>query len=184
MAENHGALSASGGSAEQPLVVGVAADDTMQHDDVCRLDGLRGAGEVHPQGPRHASAQPRLVEEPRSFGLVRGRELDVGGVRRAPLERLELDVADPTTDLEQRRAVETQRVGELEHELRARREPLAPVSLREAAREPGVELAIESVRCVRRTALVHGFSIAAHRCSGNGPTGRCAAPDPRARRCA
>ena len=63
MAEDQHPARAIGGSAEQALVVGVAADDAVQDDDVGGLDALRVDCDVV-QAPFGTILEPGLGEQP------------------------------------------------------------------------------------------------------------------------
>ena len=65
-----------------------------------------------------------------------------------------------TADLEQRGTRQADRVREVEHERRARRETVPSIPVREPPGEPGIELSVVAFRHVRCTALVHALSIA------------------------
>ena len=54
---------------EQALVVRIAADDSMQDDDVCRLDAVGVDGDVV-EPAFGAPGEPRLVREPRGLVVV------------------------------------------------------------------------------------------------------------------
>ena len=101
--------------AEQALVVRVAADDPVHHDDVGWLDAVRIRGDVVLAALDARLVDTGLAQQPASLALVGGRELEAHRVRRTTLEQLELDLADPAADLEHRSAVETRALQERHH---------------------------------------------------------------------
>jgi hypothetical protein len=88
-----------GCGADERVWIGIAADNAIHHDDVCRRDGARFTHEVA-KPSLDAVGHPVLAEQLRCDRLVSGRKLDVGDVCRPGLQQLELDLADTTADLE------------------------------------------------------------------------------------
>ena len=102
MAEDECLVRGVGRRAEQPLVVGVAADDAVQNDDVGGLDGCRiAAMSCSRRSTRSSSPASRASRA--ASAVVGRRELEVHRARGAALEQLELDLADAAADLEHRR---------------------------------------------------------------------------------
>ena len=89
------------------------------------------AGSTRPAGrdivdpPLGASLSPGLAEQRRRFLLIRVRQFQVDGVLRAPLQQLDLDLADASADLKHGRAVDSPLIEELDHPSRRLVEPLA-----------------------------------------------------------
>ena len=119
---------------EKQLVVGIAADDAVEDDDVGCFDAL-GVGRDVVQAPIDARLQTRFAQEPSRVLVVAGRELEVDRPRGAPLEQLELDVADTAADLEDGGTLEPPAFEELDHAPRDLVEALRPVTLGHAPGE-------------------------------------------------
>ena len=122
---------------QQALVVGVAAHHPVQHQDIRGLDTGRVGRDVQ-RPPVHSAPQPGLADESLRLVLVRRGQLKVQRGRSAPLDQLELDLADPSADLEHRLTHWAAPVQELDHS--------SPDLARWQAR-PGLEL--EGTRLAR-----------------------------------
>src|SRR5690349_4592126 len=103
-----------GDRAEQTFVVRVAADDTVQDDDVRRLDRPGLDGDVL-QAPLRTPFEAALTQQLRSHDVVTRRELEVHRSRGAALEQLDLDLSDSAADLEHGRTFEAARLEERDH---------------------------------------------------------------------
>ena len=102
-----------GGGGEQSLVVRVAAHHPVQDDDVGRVDGLRGRGDVD-EAAGHPVAQAGSRRELLRVGVVGVDELQVRGALGPATEQLELDVADASADLEDGGAVDAAAADEVD----------------------------------------------------------------------
>src|SRR5438067_3313106 len=144
-----------GDGGEESLVVRVAADDAIEHDDVGRLDLLgidRDVAEL-PLGP---SFEARFPQEAVRFLVVARRELEVDGAFGAALEQLDLDRPDAASDLEHRRADEPLLLKERDHLLRRLVEPALAVALGRPAGETRAE---EPVAAAWVAAAGHGATV-------------------------
>ena len=116
--------------ADEPVGVGVAADDAVEGHDVRRFDG---GGKLHEIA--FDELDPVVQLESPSFlpGDVqgRGRPIDEDGMADPALEQLVVDDADPTADVEDGRARGTVRLQELEKHPRGpiRSIPAIPVAV-------------------------------------------------------
>src|SRR5438874_9936815 len=130
-----------GDRGEEALVVRVAADDAIEHDDVSGLDlaGVDGDVAELALGSRF---EARFPQEPVRFLVVARRELEVDGALGPALEQLDLDRPDAASDLEYRRAREPPLLEERDHLLRRLVEPALAVAL---GRPPGETRAEEPV---------------------------------------
>jgi hypothetical protein len=93
-----------GGYAEQRGAVRVAADDAVQDDDVGGFNCGGVRGDVN-EAALHPVGRSCLGEQPGSLSVVGLRQLNVGVGRRAAPQQLELDLADPTADLQDSRVL-------------------------------------------------------------------------------
>jgi hypothetical protein len=141
--------------AEQPLVVWVAADDAVQHDDVGGRDRAGIDGDVV-QPPLDAVLHPGLAREARRLGVIGGRELEVDGAPGAPAQQLEPDLSDPAADLEHRGARDPLALEEADHPLRGGVEPALAVRTGHPPREAPAE---EPVAAPRVAAARHDRSL-------------------------
>ena len=91
----------AGGRRDQPVVVGIAADHSMQHDDICRLDLLRRGCNVN-KPPVHPIRQPKAFQQGGRLGLVVAGDFKVRGLASAAIKQLNLDLANSATDFEHR----------------------------------------------------------------------------------
>src|SRR5512132_2111812 len=103
-----------GSCREQPAIVAIAADDAVQDDDVCRLDGRWILGDVV-EPAVNTLGDSGLEGERAGVVLVCGGELEVGGVGGARSEQLDLDLTDPAADLHDRRAIDAAIAEEIHH---------------------------------------------------------------------
>jgi hypothetical protein len=93
-AERERALRLLSGDADERRHVRVAADHTVEHDDVGGRSELAIGRDVA-VAPLDAPLEPGLLEQRAAFLLVRSRELDVRRMLGAGAQQLELDLADP-----------------------------------------------------------------------------------------
>jgi hypothetical protein len=128
---------------EQPSVVGVTADNAVEHDDIGGLDRVSVGGDVV-EAPGHALLEPVLAEQAPPLLLVRRRKLEVEHAGGAALQQLEPDPAHTAADLENRRALDPAGVEEGDHSPRRLVEAFLPIPLRDAAREPLAEHLVAS----------------------------------------
>ena len=116
-----------GGGADERLVVGVAADHPVQHDNVRRRELLRPLGEIE-QTPVGTCVESVGVEQFGGVGVVRGRELHVHRSRNAGLKQLELDRPDPAANLQHRLPLDPTALNELDDPPRVAVQSLAAVA--------------------------------------------------------
>jgi hypothetical protein len=157
-----------GDRAEQRRVVGVAAHDPVQDDDVRRLDLVRAGRDVD-DAPVGAAGQAGVGEQPPRLGLVRRRQLEVGGAGGAALEQLHLDVADATADLQHGRALEPALGDELDHPPGGPVQAPLAIPVRRVPGEPVVE---HPVAAARVAAARHDATIPPSRSDGICTPGR------------
>ncbi|HZJ04331.1 MAG TPA: hypothetical protein VFD59_02540 [Nocardioidaceae bacterium] len=103
MAERQQPVGLAAGRSEQPLVVGIAADHSVQNDDVDRLHlvgDLCDVEEPTVDAVPHAGA----VEQFDGFRLVVGGDLQVGRPGGPASQQLDLDLADAAADFEDARS--------------------------------------------------------------------------------
>src|SRR4051812_40105201 len=155
IAEDDRVSRAAGDRAEQALVVGVAAHDPVQHDDVRGLDALRLDRDVL-QATVGAAFEPMLAQQPPGLLVVAGRQLDVDGACGAAPEQLDLDLADAASDLQNRDSLEPAPLEERDHSPRRLVESALSVALRHPARELLVE---QPVAPARVTAARHALTV-------------------------
>ena len=129
IAEYEQTLGVVAGRAEKTLVVGVAADDAVQHDYVCRLDADRIGGDVV-KTPLDSVVGAGLAEKPGRFLLIGRRELEVDRPAGAPLQELNLYLAHSATDFEDCRARDSVFLEKRNHPPRRLVDPLLSVTLR------------------------------------------------------
>ena len=101
IAEDHEVPRVVGGRRQQPLVVRVAADDSVEDDHVGRLDVVALDGDVAEE-PHGLALESRLAKERLRFVVVGRRELEVHGGGRAAPQQLDLDLTHTAADLEHR----------------------------------------------------------------------------------
>ena len=77
---------------QQPLVVGIAADDPVQDDDVGRLNRVRIGGEIV-ETPLRPLLESGLAQQLPCLVRVRRRQFEVDRALRAPFQQLDLDLA-------------------------------------------------------------------------------------------
>src|SRR5688500_18855541 len=95
-----------GSRGQETLIVGVAAHDPVQHDDVVRLDFVRRGRDVD-LAAGHPVAHPGSLREVGRLGVVGVDEFKIGGPARALAEQLELNVTDTASYLEDAVAAES-----------------------------------------------------------------------------
>jgi hypothetical protein len=91
--------------AEKPLVVRVTTHDSVEDDNIGRLDAFRIGCDVV-KAPLGASFNAGIAYEPHRLLVVPRRQLEVQGVSRATLQQLDLHFTDSAADLEDRRALD------------------------------------------------------------------------------
>src|SRR5215207_1215420 len=99
MAEDHEPPCLSGGRAEQPFVVRIAAHHTVEDDDVGRLDlfgSLRDVDESTIDAPCQAGG----VQQLRGLWLVLRGDLQVRRRRGTMTQQLDMELTQATTDLQ------------------------------------------------------------------------------------
>jgi hypothetical protein len=99
----------------------------VQDHDVGWLDLVAVPGDVDPEPAGHPVRQSLLVQEPACLGLVRAGQLQVGGVRGAAAQHLDLELTQAATDLEDRGPLQALALEEGEHAALGAAEPLATV---------------------------------------------------------
>jgi hypothetical protein len=99
VAEHQQSLGMVGCRGHETLVVGVAAHDPVQHDDVVRLDFVRRGRNVD-LAACHPVAHPGCLCEFGRVGVVGVDEFKIGGPAGALAEQFELDVTDTASYLE------------------------------------------------------------------------------------
>src|SRR4029453_13931963 len=97
-----------------------------------------------------------LVEEPYRLLVIGGRELEVDGAGGAPLQELDLDLADSAADLEDGRALDPPLLEKRNHPPRRLVEPLLSIALRGS---PGEAWREEPVTAARIAAARHAESV-------------------------
>jgi hypothetical protein len=103
-----------GGGREKSAIVAVTADDAVQDDDVCRLDGRWFLGDVV-EPAVNTLGNPCLEGEGAGVVLPCGGELEADDVGCARSEQLDLNLTDPATDLHDRRAIDAAIAEEIHH---------------------------------------------------------------------
>jgi hypothetical protein len=93
VAQHQQPLGMVGCRGQETLVIGVAAHDPVQHDDVVRLDILRRGRNVD-LAAGHPVAHPGPLREVGRVGVVGVDKFKIGGPARALAEQLEVDVTD------------------------------------------------------------------------------------------
>src|SRR5947209_8699115 len=106
----------------------VAAEDAVEDDHVGRLHGVPPGGEVEDLA-LNLLGQPLVLQKLGRRTLVCGGQLDVDRPLQACLQQLDLDGAQPATDLEQRPALDAPILDRLRHLLGQRVEALLSVAL-------------------------------------------------------
>jgi hypothetical protein len=164
MAEHQQSFGMVGCRGQETLVVGVAADDAVQHDDVVRLDFLRRDRNVD-LAAGHPVAHPGCLREVGRVGVVGVDEFKVGGPARALAEQLELDVTDAASNLENAGAVDSSVDKIVDHSDGGLVEAAFVISGGEVSSEPWAEHVVASARvaaahvssiCVGRAAVQPG----------------------------
>src|SRR5215211_6002432 len=145
VAEDHEPPRVIGRRSEQPSVIGVAADDPVEHDDVGGLDRV-GVGRAVVEAPGHSLLEPVLAEQLPPLLLVRRRKLEVDGPGGAALQQRKPDLAHAATEVEDRRAINSAGVEERDHSPRRLVEAFLPIPRRDATREPLAEDLVASAR--------------------------------------
>src|SRR5437870_12924763 len=105
IAEDEETPSALRSRSQQALIIRVAADDSVQHDDVSCLHALRVEGDVV-QASVYTSLECSLAQEVLCLLVVSRRELQVHGAGSTCLQELDLDLTDASTDLEHGRTLD------------------------------------------------------------------------------
>ena len=122
-----------GRGAQEPLVVRVAAHDSIEDDHIGGLHASWIHCDVVKQ-PLCAYFDARLAHEPHCLVVVAGRELEVRRARRATLQELDLHVADSAADFQDGRPLDAVLLEEREHSLRGLVDALLPIALGRSAR--------------------------------------------------
>jgi hypothetical protein len=154
-----------GGGGEEPLVVGVAADDPVQDDDVGWWHGVGCGGDVD-LATGDPVAHPGGSREVVRGGVVGVDELEVRGVSGSATEQLELDVADAASDLQDRRVGDAVVDDELGHPGGGLVQAAFAVAGGEVPSEPGPEDVVASAWIA---ASAHVWSIRQGRAVGPAP---------------
>ena len=94
-----------GRCAEEPFVVGVTANDSVEHNHVGRSDPFGIHGDVV-DAPLCSFVGSCFLKKLRSLVLVRSRELEVERAGSAQLQEFDMDIADSATDLEDGRLLD------------------------------------------------------------------------------
>src|SRR5262245_8077816 len=157
VAEDEESSRVRGRGRQQPLVVGVAADDAVEHDHVGRVEAIAVDRDVV-EPPLRSVLESGLAEELSGFLVVGRRELEVDGSGRAALEQLDLDLPDAAADLEHARTLDPALLEELDHAPGGLAEAMLPVTPRDAAGEAGAE---KPVAAARVAAAGHPRSLSA-----------------------
>lgn len=134
---------------QQPLVVRIAAHDSVQHYDVGRLDLVRFAGDVE-EPAYHSVTETGSREQAARLALVAARDLQVRGQLGAAPEQLEVHLSDAATDLQDRRSLEAVGTQEVDDP------PARPIKATPAAtpRHPAREAITEGL-LTRATGVCH-----------------------------
>ena len=90
---------------EKPFVVRVAADDSVENNDVGQLDSVGICCDVM-DAPICSLIDPRFAKKLHRLALVSCRELEVERTGSTQLQELDLNLADSTTDLKDARLVD------------------------------------------------------------------------------
>ena len=134
-----------GRRAEQTLVVGIAAHDSMEDDHIGGLDVGRVGGDVV-EAPLRTLLEAVLLKEPCPLLLVPGGELEVDGARRASLQELDLQLADAAADLEDARSLDPVLLEERHHALRCLVDPVLAIALGRTGSHPRREERVAATR--------------------------------------
>src|SRR5215472_12234008 len=119
----------AGRDTQQGRIVGVAAHDAMQYDDISGDNRIRFLSDVE-EPARHPVSHPGFVEYAGGLRLVVLRNLEVGHMRGAPAKQLDLEVADAAADLQDRGARNPARLNVVDYCPRRGSESSAPIALR------------------------------------------------------
>jgi hypothetical protein len=167
-AEDAEAACVARGGSEQLLVVGIAADDPVQDDDVGRLDPVRMGGDIV-ETPLRPSLESGLTEQLPCLVRLPRREFEVDRALRAPFQQLDLDLADASADLKHGRSLDSPLLEKLDHSARRLVEALVAVSPRHATSKAWGEEAVTPARvgAARHTGDCRGPMLVAMRVSSS-----------------
>src|SRR6266550_1021675 len=142
--------------AQQALVIRIAADDPVQHDDVGWLDAVGLCRDVV-EAPLCTVLECRLAQEPLRLLVIRRRELQVQAAGGTALQQLDLDLTDAAADLEDGCTLDPTQLEKLDHPPRRSIKSSLSIARRHAASKPRRE---ELVTTTRITASRHSTTKA------------------------